>query len=268
MIHIERRSISFPKYLHVGITSAVQRTTRVDARKHGSRGMGETKSPLLITVQSDLSDVWRLDPVIELLQQGQVGIIPTDTVPALVCDLENRDAVQTLYELKGASPTKMLSIIVRDMSDISMYTMGFPILSDSNGDFYRIAKRILPGPYTLILNASKALPKQITDFDNAKKKKKKRSTVGIRLPDSPVCAAILSQLPRPLLCTSAVSTTIEGSPVPPLLPADLADIYMDGALSFVVCCEPEDPWLPSTVLDLTTADIEVVREGKGDITQL
>ena len=119
--------------------------------------------------ESETGYAWLLSPESTMVQ---VGIVPTDTYPAIVCDIENKDAVRTLYELKGASPTKKLSILVGSMSDISMYTMGFPV----EPNFYKIAKRILPGPYTLVLPASKMLPKQITNFDSGKSKK--RATVG------------------------------------------------------------------------------------------
>jgi len=212
----------------------------------------------------------------------QVGVIPTDTYPALVCDLENRQAIKTLYTLKGASPSKKLSILVRNMSDISEYTMGFPASTrPGEPDFYKIAKRILPGPYTFIMNASKALPKQITDFDSGKSKK--RATVGVRLVDNIACQEILSQLPRPLLCSSAIPTenrNDDGSTdtrIPD--PVTLWDYYDGmaggGLLSFVVSMQHGD-WnddgpamsQPSTVVDLSGSSIEMIRAGKGDLSWL
>ncbi len=77
----------------------------------------------------------------------QVGILPTDTYPALVCDIDNRKAVEKLYTIKGLSPKKQLSILCRHLQDISTYTMGFPS-SNRPGqiDTFRVARQVLPGP--------------------------------------------------------------------------------------------------------------------------
>ncbi len=77
----------------------------------------------------------------------QVGVLPTDTYPALVCDIDNRKAVEKLYTIKGLSPKKQLSILCRHLQDISTYTMGFPA-SNRPGqiDTFRVARQVLPGP--------------------------------------------------------------------------------------------------------------------------
>ena len=229
----------------------------------------------VITVMRDGSDAWRLDEVAERISGGEVGIVPTDTYPALVCDVEHKDAIQVLYELKRASPKKSMSILVRNMSDISTYTLGFPASRiPGQTDFYKIAKKILPGPYTLILPASKSLPKQIIDFDAGKSKK--RSTVGVRLVDNIVCQEILQRLDRPLLCSSAILPDLReddghASMIPDV--GTLSDYY-GSRLGFIV--EEDDEYHdaslssnePSTVLDLTQPEIEVVRRGKGPVDWL
>jgi len=195
----------------------------------------------------------------------QVGIIPTDTFPALVCDLENKSSVQALYEIKGASPSKKLSILCRSFSDVSTYTLGFPVSNvPGQPNFYKIAKQILPGPYTLILLASKDLPRQVTNFDSGRSKH--RATVGVRLPDDQICQAILEQLDRPLLCTTAaIVDGNDGSIVPDA--AVLADVYGPRGLTFVV-----DPGYrvadASTVIDLSGPEAVLVRQGKGDASWL
>lgn len=182
-----------------------------------------------------------------------------------MCDLESRQAVQLLYDLKGASPTKKLSILCRNFQDVSTYTLGFPV-SNTPGEpnFYSIAKRILPGPYTLILQASKSLPKQIVNFQSGRSKQ--RSTVGVRLPDDVVCQTILQQLDRPLLCTTA---TVEDESTNGMSPdaAILADVYGPRGLAFVVDVGPRLVE-PSTVLDLSGAETVLVRQGKGDTSWL
>lgn len=201
----------------------------------------------------------------------KVGIIPTDTYPALVCDLENKEAVRVMYELKKASPsTKSMSILCRNFQDITTYTSGSQFQS-----FFKTAKRILPGPYTLILPASKNLPKQITDFDAGKSKK--RTAVGVRLVDNVICAALMERLERPLLSSSAILPEMrdkEGraSAVPDI--GALMDSY-GPALGFVIGIHEDDVLQGeaelvegSTVLDLTGSEIEVVRYGAGDVSWL
>ena len=138
----------------------------------------------------------------------QVGILPTDTYPALVCDISDRNAVEKLYAIKGLSPTKQLSILCRHLQDISTYTLGFPASNIAGQiDLFRVARQVLPGPvklpvfqphhvstaaknrcyiwyalqYTFILTASKQLPKQCTDYQSGKSKQRK--SVGVRIPD-------------------------------------------------------------------------------------
>lgn len=234
----------------------------------------------VIAVLRDGSDAWRLDDVAERISRGEVGIVPTDTYPALVCDVENKVAIQLLYELKRASPKKSMSILVRNMSDISTYTLGFPpSRMPGQPDFYKIARKILPGPYTMILPASKNLPKQIIDFDAGKSKK--RSTVGVRLVDNVVCQQLLQRLERPLLCSSAILPELRQddgrvSSIPDI--GTLSDFY-GSRLGFIVNVDEDDTYIdmasssslnePSTVLDLTQShEIEVVRYGKGPVDWL
>jgi tRNA threonylcarbamoyl adenosine modification protein (Sua5/YciO/YrdC/YwlC family) len=197
----------------------------------------------------------------------QVGIIPTDTLPALVCDIADKAAVQRLYELKGARPSKRLSILCRKFTDISKYTLGFPVSNvPGQPNFYKIAKQILPGPYTLVLVASKELPKQITNFVSGKSKH--RSSVGVRIPNDPICQAVLERLDRPLLCSSVKLEEEEDDRAGEAPDAAvLADIYGPRGLAFVVDAGPrgaED----SSVVDLTGGEPEILRQGKGDLSFL
>lgn len=217
----------------------------------------------IIEVEPDASDSWRLDPAIEMLKNGAVGIIPTDSYPAIVCDLGNKAAVQLLYEMKGTAPSKRLSILCRSFHDIAKYTLGFPALKPGQRDFFKIAKQILPGPYTLILHASKEMPKLVLNYQSGKSKR--RVTVGVRLPDDPVCQAILERLERPLLCTTATMSADDGLAEAALL----ADEYSSQGLSFVVDVGARINE-PSTVVDLTSSadGPVVVREGKGRVDLL
>lgn len=225
----------------------------------------------LITLSPDASDLWRLDPIIDLIKQGAVGIIPTDSHPALICDVANKNAVQLLYEVKGAPPSQRLSILVSSLAQIALYTTGWPSYFP-----FKLVKQILPGPYTMILNSSKAMPKNTVSHG----KSKRQETVGVRLVDHPVCQYILNNVERPLLCTTAKLPSNDSSDDVVQLggvdAAELADYYGPRGLAFVVDEGDEGGGGGgrekrvglTTVIDLTGAEPVVVREGKGDVSFL
>ena len=249
-------------------SNAAKKKARKPNYSSDEEGTGINTKTEIILVSSDASDAWRLDQAADLIRGGAVGVIPTDTYPALVCDLESKTGVQTMYELKRAKPTKSMSILCRSFQDISTYTSG-----PQFDAFFKTAKRILPGPYTLILPASKNLPKQVTDFDTGAKKK--RTQVGVRIVDNVVCQALMERLDRPLLSSSAIIPEMrdkdgKASAVPDI--GALMDSY-GPSLGFVVGVHEDDvmragePVDGSTVLDLTGDNgVEVVREGRGDLS--
>lgn len=97
------------------------------------------------------SDTWKLEPVIDLLKQGAVGVIPTDTVYAIVCDLKSNSAIERLRRIKNIEPSKPLSILCHSLRDIDTYTTGFP-RGDGQGhaDIFRAVKHCLPGPVRML----------------------------------------------------------------------------------------------------------------------
>ncbi|KAJ8546437.1 hypothetical protein K7X08_019020 [Anisodus acutangulus] len=221
-----------------------------------------TKEDGLLYVQVDQlgSDSWKLDPVVELLKGGAVGVIPTDTLYAIVCDLNSHSAIERLRRIKEIEPSKPLSIICRSFRDIDTYTTGFPRGNDQGlTDIFRAVKHCLPGPYTFILTASKQLPKQCTRYGTAASKYVSRKNVGVRIPDDPVCQAILEKLDGPLISTSVKSPKENGWILDPVI---IADVYGPEGLNFVV-----DAGIrvadPSTVVDMTGSAPRVIRQGKG-----
>ncbi|XP_016487015.1 uncharacterized protein LOC107807195 isoform X1 [Nicotiana tabacum] len=221
-----------------------------------------TKEDGLLYVQVDPigSDSWKLDPVVELLKGGAVGVIPTDTLYAMVCDLSSHSAIERLRRIKEIEPSKPLSIICRSFRDIDTYTTGFP---SGNGqgltDIFRAVKHFLPGPYTFILTASKQLPKQCTRYGTAASRYISRKNVGVRIPDDPVCQAILEKMDGPLISTSVKSPEENEWILDPVI---IADVYGPEGLDFVV-----DAGLrvadPSTVVDMTASSPRLIRQGKG-----
>ena len=237
-------------------------------RGKGGKGGGGAAlagdATLHVTLEADGSDEWRLDDVADAIRAGCVGIIPTDSKYAFVVDLESRDGVQTLYDLKGAEDNKPMSILCAGFSDIDRYTQGFPdnVVAGRQQPF-KLARKCLPGPYTFILNAGKDMPKVcLLDPRSKSKKCKARKTVGVRVPSHPVTAALLRRLDRPLLCGSVpnLDDAYDDDVQDPVL---MLDEYERRGLSFLVDCGVmRNP--ASTVIDLSKGKPSLVRRGAGD----
>ncbi|CAN6989226.1 hypothetical protein IGI04_002545 [Brassica rapa subsp. trilocularis] len=223
-----------------------------------------TKEGEFVSIEVDPSgaDSWKLEPVIELLKQGAVGVIPTDTVYAIVCDCKNHSAVERLRRIKKIESSKPLSILCRSLRDIDTYTMGFP-RGDGHGhaNVFRAVKHCLPGPYTFILTASKELPKQCVGYGTTSVKYASRKNVGVRISDDAVCQAILQSMDAPLICTSVKGPKENEWMIDPTI---IGDIYGPEGLDFLV-----DGGVrvaePSTIVDMTGPYPKVIREGKGPI---
>lgn len=140
----------------------------------------------------------------------QIGIVPTDSFPALVCDLENAASVNMLAAVKEVSPSKPMSILLKGYTDVDKYTLGWPPAKEpGQPDTFSIVKRLLPGAFTFILPASKNMPKiQPQGSSKAQRKKKQRLTVGVRMPDNAVCQALLDMLDTCASCTVPFSTIL------------------------------------------------------------
>lgn len=199
---------------------------------------------MLLTIDPHEPEPWLIARVAQLLRRrGGLAVVPTDTVYSIVCVLSDGDAVARLYEAKGISPAKRLSLLVPDIAAAAAYTRGIP------NQVFRMMRRALPGPYTLIFQASSEVPRIMLH---------KRRTVGLRIPDSAIVQALLSELGEPLLATSVRNLSDEW-----VLDAvtidtecgDAVDVVVDGGL---LSAEP------STVIDLSGGQPALVREGKGD----
>ncbi|ESQ46318.1 hypothetical protein EUTSA_v10000573mg [Eutrema salsugineum] len=230
-----------------------------------------TKEGEFLSIEVDPSgaDAWKLEPVIELLKQGAVGVIPTDTVYAIVCDCKNQSAVERLRRIKKIESSKPLSILCRSFRDIDTYTMGFP-RGDGHGhaNVFRAVKHCLPGPYTFILTASKELPKQCAGYGTTSVKYASRKNVGVRIFDDAVCQAILQAMDAPLICTRLISyliptMTLKGPKENEWMidPTAIGDMYGPEGLDFVVDGGVRVAQ-PSTIVDMTGPYPKVIREGK------
>lgn len=187
----------------------------------------------------------KVDQVVELLRKGGVIIYPTDTAYGLGCDISNKKAIDKVYALKKVDRRKPMSFVCRDLSHLSEYA---DRVSNSN---FRIMKRLLPGPYTFILGASREVPRIIMN---------KQRTVGIRVPGNPICLAMVQTLGHPILSTSIAAE--EGEMITD--PRDLDDIW--GSRVGAIVSGGIMVRAMSSVVDLTGSEPEVIREGIGDVT--
>jgi tRNA threonylcarbamoyl adenosine modification protein (Sua5/YciO/YrdC/YwlC family) len=177
------------------------------------------------------------------MRSGGVIVYATDTVYGLGCDITNGQAVNRIIRIKGRDPKKPLSFVCSDLTHISQYAM-------VSNFAYRLLKRCLPGPYTFVLPASREVPKSL---------RSKRRTVGIRIPDHPVPLALVAQMGNPILSTSANRSNEEVITDPEELRASFGkevDIILDSGVL---------PVLPSSVVSLMEDEIEILREGAGDL---
>jgi tRNA threonylcarbamoyl adenosine modification protein (Sua5/YciO/YrdC/YwlC family) len=183
---------------------------------------------------------------VEILHDRGVAAYPTDSVYALGCALEAKRSVDLIYRAKRMSPRQKLALICPDLSTASRYAHFSQVA-------YKLARRLFPGPYTLVVPASRDVPRLLVD-------KRRRRTVGIRIPEHPVTRALVTELGRPLLSTSAVPDGEEDA----CADADEVVEAFGSVLDLVVDSGPSIS-RPSTVIEVIDGDITVIREGVGDL---
>ncbi|MCB9248817.1 MAG: threonylcarbamoyl-AMP synthase [Ignavibacteriales bacterium] len=185
-----------------------------------------------------------INKAVEVLKNGGVIIYPTDTVYGLGCDIFNREAVERIYTIKNETETKLFSFLCPDLKDISKYA--------KVSDFaYRSMKKINSGPYTFVLPAAKQVPKMLWT---------KRKTVGIRVPNNEIARNLAQELGNPIISTSA--TTRKGELIfDPLEIKAMFNLSVDLMLSMGALSG-----IPSSIVDLSGDEAEIVREGSGDLS--
>lgn len=200
---------------------------------------------MLIKIYPENPNPKAIDQAVEILAKGGLVIYPTDTVYGLGCDINNSKAVETICRIKGINLKKdHLSFICHDLSHISDYTKP---LSNST---FKLMKRYLPGPFTFVVEANNNVPRL---FKNNKK------TVGIRIPNNSIIREIVNKLGNPVLSTSIYDEDeiIEYTTDPELIHekwGEKVDLVIDGGYG-----DNE----PSTVIDCTTDEFIILRQGKG-----
>lgn len=185
-----------------------------------------------------------INKAVKLLSEGGVIIYPTDTVYGIGCDIFNKAAIERIFSIKNDSGSKLFSFICSDLKDIAKYAK----VSDYA---YRKMKHLLPGPYTFILPAAKEVPKKL--WSN-------RKTVGIRVPNHPVCLNIVKELGHPIISTSA--TNRKGEVLHD--PFEIRNIF--NAQVDLMLASGNLSGDQSSIIDLSTEEPEVIREGAGDVS--
>ena len=199
-----------------------------------------------IKIYEDKPNEAAIAKVVKVLKEGGLVIYPTDTVYGLGCDITNTKALERIEKIKGIKLDKAnFSFICHDLSNLSDY------VRQIDTPTFKLLKRALPGPYTFILPGNNNLPKEF----------KKKTTVGIRVPDNSIALEIVKQLGNPIVSTSIhdEDDVIEYTTDPELIFEkwqNLVDLVIDGGYG---------DNMGSTIIDLSGDEPIVVREGKGSL---
>lgn len=193
-----------------------------------------------------------VNSIIDALKDGAIMLYPTDTVYAIGCDLKVKSAVEKVRSIKQIANDKPLTFLCSSLSNISEYAL----VTDQA---YKIMKRLIPGPYTFLLPATKLVPKLVIN--------PKRKTTGIRVPNHPVCQILLQLLGNPIISTSAHLPEDEyENPSKELeLELDKATLFdrLDKLVDIIIDDYSESSFEVSTILDFTDNAPKVVRQGLG-----
>jgi tRNA threonylcarbamoyl adenosine modification protein (Sua5/YciO/YrdC/YwlC family) len=187
----------------------------------------------------------KIQQAVEVLHRGGVAAYPTDSIYALGCAIEARDAIEKIYRAKNMHKNQRLALICPDLSTASHYG----IFSQTA---FALAQRIFPGPYTLVVPATREVPRTLTDA--------KRRTVGIRVTSHPIAQALAEGLGRPLLTSSAV---VPETHEPCRDAEEIVEAF--GRFIDVVIDAEQTPAEPSTVIEVDGEDIKLIRQGQGSL---
>ena len=198
---------------------------------------------MLISIHPSNPQARQLSMVSECLEKGGIIAYPTDTIYGLGCSILRPDAIEKICTIKQIKPEKAnLSFICADLSDLSTYAKAI------DNSLFRIFKKLLPGPFTFILPASKEVPKIL---QNNKK------TIGLRIPDNNIALSIIKTLGHPILSTSFPGDNIEDYTDPEVIFENWGkqvDMIVDGGIGGIT---------PSTVVDCTGDEPLLIRQGAG-----
>lgn len=203
-----------------------------------SKPLGTDRKALILSINAQNPQQRLINRVCEVLEEGGLIAYPTDTFYGIGCDLYNKRGIQLIYRLKNRPLKQPFSFLCDSLKEISRYAV-------VSNYAYKTMKRLLPGPYTFVLEGTRLVPKIMLT---------KRKTVGIRVPDNKICLGILRTFGHPIISTSA------GYDDPQSIKeayGSYLDIIIDGGVLYQN---------PSSVVSLIDDIPEVIREGKGDVS--
>ena len=208
----------------------------------------------IFTIHPDNPQSRRIEEIKLALSGGAVMLYPTDTVYAIGCYLNAKSAVERVRQIKQLANDKPLTFLCPSLSNVATYAS----VSDTA---YRIMKRLIPGPYTFLLPATKLVPRIVQS--------PKRKTTGIRVPNHQVCLALMEALGNPIISTSAHirandedQEIVENGKQPILTRVDLYD-HLDKLVDIIIDTAEEPTYQVSTILDLTDEEPVIIRRGLG-----
>ena len=195
-------------------------------------------------IHPDNPQVRLIKQTAQIIDGGGIVALPTDSCYALVCHLDDKDAVTRLRRLRGVDDKHHLTLLCHDLSQIALYAR-------IDNRQYRVLKAATPGPYTFILEATREVPRRLSHPS--------RKTIGLRVPENRIAHALLEELGQPLLGT----TLILPAEIQPLTDPDEIRIRLERQIELVIdggACSLQ----PTTVVDLTGDDAVLLRQGRGD----
>ena len=202
----------------------------------------------LFEVHPDNPQPRLLKQAAQILHDGGVAAIPTDSSYALVCHLDDKAAAESLRRIRGVDDKHHLTLLCRDLSELSSYAR-------VDNKQYRLLKLGTPGPFTFILEATKEVPRRLSHPS--------RRTIGLRVPDHAVTQALLEQLGQPLIATTLIAP---GETEPMNEASEIRERFQK--LVPAVVDAGACPMQPTTVIDLSGDEPVLVRRGRGDPARL
>lgn len=189
-----------------------------------------------------------LKQAVTLLEKGGILAVPTDSSYALVCHLDDKGAVDNLRRIRAVDDKHHLTLLCRDLSELASYAR-------VDNAQYRLLKSATPGPYTFILEASKEVPRRVSHPS--------RKTIGLRVPEHTVLQELLALYGSALLATTLIAP---GETEPMNDAHEIRERFekvIAGVIDAGAC-----PLEPTTVVDLTDAEPQLIRQGRGDLARL
>lgn len=196
---------------------------------------------MITAIHPDNPQIDRIQQAVDILERDGVIVYPTDTIYGIGCSVYSKKGVERIRRIKGREASKVFSILCADLKDLSRYARNV------SNPAYKLMRRMFPGPYTVVLEASREIPRIMHG---------KRKTIGIRVADNRICQDIVSTLGHPIITTSANRSGEEPGVDPYLIDdsiGNMVDMVIDGGTLFSV---------PSTIVDLSQDPFTVLRAGE------